>query len=134
MLCLQPAGPVPTAIEWYNPQGQLVSTDGGDEVYQAGGGGRAAFLNFRSYQHSQGGKYECRVTGPGDNLEKLSVCIGEWYTFGGCRLCVRQCRTILIGDAYCNVVTLLHWLCDLSQSIRGSGKYMNGVGEGGGGG
>ena len=38
------------------------------------------------------------------------------------------------SNAYCNVVTILHWLCDLSQSIRGSGTYMNGVGGGGGGG
>ena len=77
---MQPTGPVPTAIEWYNPQGQLVSRDGGGEVNQAGAGGTATLLNFRSYQQSQGGKYECRVTGPGDNLEKLSVCIGECYT------------------------------------------------------
>ena len=80
MYCVQLTGPVPTAIEWYNPQGQLVSTYGGDEVNQAGGGGRAAVLNFQSYQQSQGGKYECRVTGPGNNLETLSVCIGECYT------------------------------------------------------
>ena len=86
MYCLQPAGPVPTAIEWYNPQGQLVSRDGGDEVSQGGVGSRAALLNFQSYQQSQGGRYECRVTGPGDNLEKLSVCIGEHYTLGDCGL------------------------------------------------
>ena len=92
MLCVQFTGPAPTVIEWYSPQGQLVSRDGGDEVNQAGGGSRATFLNFQSYQQSQGGKYECRVTGPGDNLEKLSVCIGECYTLGGCRLCVRQGR------------------------------------------
>ena len=85
MICLQPTGPVPTAIEWYNPQGQLVSSDGGDEVNQASAGGRAALLNFQSYQQSQGGRYECRVTGPGDHLEKLPVCIGECYTLGGCR-------------------------------------------------
>ena len=80
MLCVQLTGPVPTAIEWYNPQGQLVSRDGGDEVNQAGGGDRATLLNFQSYQRSQGGKYECRVTGPGDNLEKLPVWIGKCYT------------------------------------------------------
>ena len=90
MLCAQPAGPVPTAIEWYNPQGQLVSRDGEDEVNQASAGSTATLLNFQSYQPSQGGTYECRVTGPGDNLEKLSVCIGECYTFGGCRLCIKQ--------------------------------------------
>ena len=77
MVCVQPAGPVPTAIEWYNPQGQLVSRSGGDEVNQGAAGGRAAFLNFQSYRLSQGGRYECRVTGPGANLEKLPVCIGE---------------------------------------------------------
>ena len=97
MRCLQLTGPVPTAIEWYNPQGQLVSRDGGDKVNQAGAGGsRSATLNIQSYQQSQGGRYECRVTGPGDNLEKLSVCIGECYTLGGYMfyICIR---------------TLLHW-------------------------
>ena len=86
MYCLQPVttGPVPTAIDWYNPQGQLVSRDGGDEVNQAGAG-RAVFLNFRSYQQDKGGKYECRVTGPGNYSEKLLVCIGECYTLVGCR-------------------------------------------------
>ena len=67
---------MPTAIEWYNPQGQLVSRDSGDEVNQAVVG-IVAILNFQSYQQSQGGRYECRVTGPGNNLEKLSVCVGE---------------------------------------------------------
>ena len=84
MYCLQVAGPVPTAIEWYNPQGQLVSRSSEDEVNQVGGGSRAALLNFRSYQQSQGGKYECRVTVSGNNLEELPVCIGEHYT--DCRL------------------------------------------------
>ena len=91
MYCLQPTASVPTAIEWYNPQGQLVSRDSRDEVNQAGAGDTATFLNFQSYQQSQGGKYECRVTGPGDHLEKLPVCIGECYTLGSCRLCVRTC-------------------------------------------
>ena len=54
-----------------------MSRDGRDQVNQAViSGGRGAPLNFRSYQQSQGGKYECRVTGPEDNLEKLHVCIG----------------------------------------------------------
>ena len=34
VLCVQLTGPKPPAIEWYNPQGQLVSADGGDEVNQ----------------------------------------------------------------------------------------------------
>ena len=56
-----------------------MSRDGGDDVYQADdGGGRVVYLRFRSYQRSQGGKYECRVAVPGNNLEKLPVCIGEW--------------------------------------------------------
>ena len=75
---MQATGPVPTSIEWYNPQGQLVSKDGRDAVnQQAAGGGRIAHLTFRSYQQGQGGKYECRVAGPGNNLESLSVCISE---------------------------------------------------------
>ena len=49
-----------------------------NEVNQAGGGGgRVSTLTFRNYKQSQGGKYECRVAGPGNNLERLSVCIGE---------------------------------------------------------
>ena len=80
VVCVQFTGPRHTSIGWYDPQGQLVSTDGGDEVYQIiAGGGRVAYLDFQSYQESQGGKYECRVAGPGNILEKLPVCIGEWY-------------------------------------------------------
>ena len=77
--CLQPSGQVPTSLAWYDPQSQLVSrNDSEDEVYQtSAAGGRVIYLHFKSYQGSQGGKYECRVAGPGNNLEKLSVCIGE---------------------------------------------------------
>ena len=82
VLCVQPTGPVPTAINWYGPQGQLVSRDGGDEVNQARGSNKARFLNFKNYQQSQGGKYECRVTSPGNYSEKLLVCIGKCYTLG----------------------------------------------------
>ena len=65
-------------MEWYTPKGLLVSRDRKDVVNQAVvSGGRAVFLSFKRYQQSQGGKYECRVTAPGDNLEKLPVCIGE---------------------------------------------------------
>ena len=83
VLCLQRSGPVPTAIKWYNPQGQLVSTDStSNEVNQVViSGGRAARLNFQTYQQNQGGKYECRVTGPENNLVKLPVCIGECYMY-----------------------------------------------------
>ena len=78
MYCVQLVRPVLDAIEWYNPQGQVVSGDNQAEVNQAGASsGRAALLNFERYQQSQGGMYECRVTGPGDNLERLPVCIGE---------------------------------------------------------
>ena len=81
--CLQTTGPVPTSIGWYDPQGRLVSRDGGDEVHQVGGGGgRVARLHFQNYNQSQGGKYECRVSVPGNNLEKLPVCIGECYPLG----------------------------------------------------
>ena len=81
--CVQLTGPVPTSIAWYDSQGQLVSMDSGDEVHQTGSGaGRIAYLNFKSYQQSQGGKYECRVAVPGKNLKKLPICIGEWYPFG----------------------------------------------------
>ena len=62
-----------------------MSRDSRDEVYQSSGGGRVAYLIFRSYQQSQGGKYECRVTVPGKNLEKQPVWIGECYTLGGQR-------------------------------------------------
>ena len=81
--CVQATGPVPTSIEWFNPEGQLVSRDNKKEVTQVTGtgGGRGAILNFRSYQQSLGGAYECRVAGPGNNLERVLVCIGECYTF-----------------------------------------------------
>ena len=97
MYCLQRTGPEPTAIEWYNPQGRLVSRNYWYEVNQAVSGGRTAHLNFKRYRQSQGGTYECRVTGPGNNLEKLSVCIGECYTLDGCRLCVKHCRLDIIN-------------------------------------
>ena len=65
-----------------------MSRSGGDAVNQAGAvGGRAAILTFRSYQQSQGGAYECRVAGPGNNLERVLVCIGERYTFFDCQVC-----------------------------------------------
>ena len=67
-----------------------MSRNNEDQVNQGGAGGdRSATLNFQNYQQSQGGKYECRVTGPGDNLEKLSVCIGKCYTLGRYILCIR---------------------------------------------
>ncbi len=78
--CLQATGPVPTSIEWYNPQGQLVSRNGGDEVnQQAAGGGRIAYVTFHSYEQSQGGQYDCRVAVPGNDTERLTVCIGEYH-------------------------------------------------------
>ena len=88
VFCVQATGPVPTSIEWYNSQGQLVSKDGRDAVnQQPAGGGRIAFLTFQSYQQSQGGQYECRVAGPGNNTEKLPICIGECHAWGdGCGL------------------------------------------------
>ena len=53
-----------------------MSSNNREEVNQAGGRGKGAILTFRSYQQSQGGKYECRVAGPGNNSETLPVCIG----------------------------------------------------------
>ena len=76
--CVQFTDPVPTSIEWYNPQGQLVSRSGGDEVNQAlAVGGRTAVLIFQSYQRSQGGKYECKVDLSVNYTEKLLAFIGE---------------------------------------------------------
>ena len=68
---------VPTSIEWYNPEGLLVSKDDDDAVNQASSSNVSIPLTFRRYQRRQGGRYECRVVGPGDTLEKLPVCIGE---------------------------------------------------------
>ena len=52
--CAQPEaiGTVPTSMQWYNPQGQPVSTVGGDEVNQVVGfgGGRTSFITFQSYR------------------------------------------------------------------------------------
>ena len=77
--CVEPTRPVPTSIEWYNPQGQLVLKDSSAVVRQAAAG-VSAYLIFDSYQQSQGGKYECRVNVSGNSLKKLPVCIGECYT------------------------------------------------------
>ena len=65
-----------------------MSSNNREKVNQAaGGGGRAAQYTFHSYQQSQGGQYECRVAGPGNNSETLSVCIGECHAWGnGCGL------------------------------------------------
>ena len=79
--CRQATGPVPTSIEWYSPQGRRVSKDHRKVVNQAAGGDRTSTLTFRSYQQSQGGAYECRVAGAGNNMERLAVCIGEHCTF-----------------------------------------------------
>ena len=81
--CVQATGPVPTSIEWYNPQGQLVSKNNREEVNQIAGtgDGKIAVLTFQRYHQSQGGVYECRVASPGNNLERLPVCIGECYTW-----------------------------------------------------
>ena len=79
--CVQPTGLVPTSIEWYDPQGHLVSRDGGDKVKQAAENGTARLI-FHSYQEIEGGKYECRVNVSCNNFKKLSVCIGEYYTLG----------------------------------------------------
>ena len=58
-----------------------MSRDDRDVLNQAAAGrGRVAVLTFRSYQQSQGGAYECRVAGPGNNIERLPVCIGECHT------------------------------------------------------
>ena len=71
---------VPTSIRWYNPQGHSVSWNFHDEVNQfVGTSGMINLLTFQSYQPCQGGQYECRVVGPGNNTEKLSVTIGECY-------------------------------------------------------
>ena len=91
MECVQRTGPVPTSIRWYDPQGQLVSRDPRNKVYQAStGGGKVARLIFQNYTQSQGGRYECRVAVPGKNLESLSVCIGECHTIDidMCRLSI----------------------------------------------
>ena len=57
------------AIEWYNPQGQLVSKDDGDAVNQLQAGRLltivTAQLTFQRYQQSQveGTSAECLVQG-----------------------------------------------------------------------
>ena len=59
-----------------------MSRNSSEEVnHVAGRGcGKAAILTFQSYNQCQGGKYECRVAGPGNNLERLPVWIGERLT------------------------------------------------------
>ena len=95
VLCGQNTGPVPTSIDWYNPQGQLVSSNNREEVnQQAAGGGRTSTLTFRSYKQSQGGRYECKVAIQ-DNLERLAVCISE------CRVSCRVVHNHNIVMAMC---------------------------------
>ena len=99
---LEASGPVPTSIEWYNPQDQVVSKDNRDEVNQVDGtgGGRVAILTFQSYQQNQGGQYECRVALPGNNLERLPVCIGECHAWGdGCGLLSMSVHMSLPGQS-----------------------------------
>ena len=98
---MQATGPVPTSIEWYNPQGQLVSWNNRKEVNQGGSSSRSAILTFRSYQQSQGGAYECRVAGPWNNLESLPVCIGEGHAWGDSRQLLSR--------------NMCMWLCLASQ-------------------
>ena len=103
VFCLQPeaTGPVPTSIEWYNPQGQVVSKHGGDVVNQVAGtgGGRVATLNFQSYQQGQGGKYECRVAGPGNNTQTLPICIGELWGDSSVSIQLSICQQISLGPS-----------------------------------
>ena len=84
--CRQHDGaPVATAIQWYNPEGRLVSRNSGDNVYQfVVDHGRVAYLNFISYNHSLKGRYECRVHHANGSMEPLSVCLGEYcmHTLG----------------------------------------------------
>ena len=48
---------------------------------------RIVHLNFQSYHQSQGGRYECRVAVPGNNSERLPVCIGGCHAWcDGCGL------------------------------------------------
>ena len=81
-----------------------------EEVNQvaAAGGGRVAYLTFQSYQQSQGGKYECRVAGPGNNTERLSVCIGECHAWGdGCGLLSISVHGLcLVSPGGCSLATL----------------------------
>ena len=137
--CVQVTGPVPTSMRWYNSQGQLVSRDGRDPVNQGViGGGKAAYLHFQSYQQSQGGKYECRVSVPGNISEKLPVCIGEFYTLGDCGLlriylyllhchrqfkCMRQIyrfdRFWLIDESDCLWLMCMHLICMICWWMAG---------------
>ena len=78
--CRQHDGaPVATAIQWYNPEGRLVSRNSGDNVYQfVVDHGRVTYLNFISYNHSLKGKYECRVYHVNEFMETLHLHIGEY--------------------------------------------------------
>ena len=119
VFCVQVTGPVPTSVEWYNPQGQLVSRNTSDEVNQVGAfRGRAATLTFQSYQQSQGGKYECKVDLPANNTEKLLAFIGECYTLCDCFIksengiytqlsCVQPLCVGLSIFVYLRIVTVL---------------------------
>ena len=128
---MQVTGPVPTSIEWYNPQGQLVSRNNRDELNQGAvrDYNRASTLTFRSYQQSRGGTYECRVARPGNDSERLlvccigegQVCIGECHAWGeGCGLLSIIALTVL---PYTSLLTHLVYYTSvkiLNSSCRAS--------------
>lgn len=90
LFCLQLTGPVPITIQWYNPDGDLVSGNSGHAVHQfIVGQGRAAYLNFRSYSPSHRGRYECRVLHRNNRMEISRVCIGESCALLVAHRCVR---------------------------------------------
>ena len=98
--CIQATGSVPTSIEWYNPQGQLVSRNNRKEVnQQAAAGGRTSTLTFQSYQQSQGGKYECIVNVSGNNMEALPICIGELWSESSVSIHMSICQRLSLGPS-----------------------------------
>ena len=66
--------PVPTSIEWYNSEGLLVSKDDDDAVNQASNSNVSIPLTFRRYRERQGGRYECKVAGPGGGHWRSCLC------------------------------------------------------------
>ena len=117
VLCREVGITVPNELQWYGPQCRLVSSDPSADVYQLqlqtapllGNQGKAVLLVFKSYQQSQGGKYECRVRSTVNEVPRLQVlpllvgeCCERETALEGCAvLHSTNLRRVITGELRC---------------------------------